>query len=644
MRVMAVMLVTGLALAGCADTTQDDAGDGENAPFPPRTNARDKPVLMVHGFDFFGDEASDPLAWQPLKVALSQAGWNQPLQSWGYYGCDVGFDLHANDHGSHTVLATESSHLANACGTTSHTRETPIEHLAYHWAWTVSDLYASHGQCVDVVAHSMGGLIVRYALGQVQAGNPVFPTPFCVEDAVTLGTPHAGSELAALFAFFCPSVQCNQMLPGSPFLAALETAQSPGGYGGTDWTLVGSQSDFVVSPNSALGMSAAHFVLYLGVSGISHAAIPNYLADFGVLPTAALGYRDGNGDWRVSTQAHWPLSWVDQSLVYKETTWINGAIPPSPQTTRVYPAMAEGGVAPGREVEFQATCSDQGDLAGAVWSTMAGTQWQVLAEDTVQLHDNPWFTSQAISFPTAGTYKVRVECFTNMLGSSQVEWTITADQSYNPVPTASRLQPSAANVQGYVGDEAYFEAACANPDGDLAGAQWWTRPSGGAWSQTTTDTVQFHSDPWTTSQSYTLTTAGTIEVQVRCIDAAGSQSEATWTVQIMQRATTAPPGGPSGATRVSPATSSGTVARGASVEFEVACEDASSNLDRADWYTKSPGGNWVLADSDTVQFHANPWHSYQTYTFSNAGTFGIRVTCIKETGASASIDWTVTVQ
>jgi hypothetical protein len=646
MRTLATVLLVSMAIGGCAGPL-DDYQDAQQDPFPPRTFARDKPVIMVHGFAFFG-ESSDPLAWQPLKDSLSTAGWNQPLQSWGYYGCDVGFDLHANDHGSHSAHSTPASHISNECSPMAHTRETPIEHLAYHWAWTIYDLYASFGQCVDAVAHSMGGLIVRYALGQVQTGNPEFPPLFCVEDVVTLGTPHTGSELAEAFALFCPSTQCNQMLPGSPFLSSLaETAQSPGGFGGTDWTLIGSQSDFVVSVDSALGMSAAHLAMYFDESGISHALNPNYLADFGSALTAAIRFRDGNGEWRVSSQAQWPLAWIDQSLVYDETSWLEGTIPPTPVTTPVYPTTLQGGIAPGKQVEFQATCSDSNqDLEGAVWSTATVNGWQVLDQDTVQFHAHPWSTSQLISFPSAGTYKVRVECINTLLGSSQTEWTIIADASYNEIPTASRIQPSEASLQAYTGDTVSFQASCANADGDLDRAEWWTRPSGGAWSQTTVDTVQWNTDPWTTGRSYTMTSAGTVEVQVKCIDDAGSHSDATWTIQIIQRptTTTSPPASGSGATRFQPASASVSIVKGQTVDFDVGCEDAAHDLDRAEWWVKAPSGGWSSDDVDTVQFHANPWHSYESYSFPSSGSYGVRATCVKETGASSSVEWTINVQ
>lgn len=75
---------------------------------------------------------------------------------------------------------------------------------------------------VDVVAHSMGGLIVRsYLAGkQVQEGVFTPPVPVRVRKIVFLGTPHFGSILATLATL---DTQIEQLRPGSSFLFELAT-------------------------------------------------------------------------------------------------------------------------------------------------------------------------------------------------------------------------------------------------------------------------------------------------------------------------------------------------------------------------------------------------------------------------------------
>jgi hypothetical protein len=313
----------------------------------------------------------------------------------------------------------------------------------------------------------------------------------------------------------------------------------------------------------------------------------------------------------------------------------------------VYPTALQDRAAVESSIEFRASCSDsKGDLLGAIWSTFEGEGWTTLHDDRVQMHDDPWLTSQTVSFPTAATYKIRVQCVNNLAASSSVEWNISAEPAADDAPTASRVDPAAASVQVYAGDSATFEASCSNDAGDLNRAEWWTQTSAG-WTQTGTDTVQIDSNPWSTSQTYTMTSVGSVQIQVRCIDDARHQGEATWTVQVVARpasssSSTASSG--NGATRVSPASASVTVNHGGSVDFDVACEDAAHDLQGVHWYTKSPGQDWAPSDSDTVQFHANPWHSYETYTFPSVGSYAVRATCVKDNGAASSVDWTINAQ
>jgi triacylglycerol lipase len=63
---------------------------------------------------------------------------------------------------------------------------------------------------VDLVGHSMGGLVIRAFL----AGSP---NQDGVRKVVTLGTPHAGSKLAV----FAIGKARQDLLPGSPLLASL---------------------------------------------------------------------------------------------------------------------------------------------------------------------------------------------------------------------------------------------------------------------------------------------------------------------------------------------------------------------------------------------------------------------------------------
>jgi uncharacterized protein (TIGR03437 family) len=79
---------------------------------------------------------------------------------------------------------------------------------------------------VDVVMHSMGGLILRSYLSGKQNASGVFrpPATHKIRKAVFLGTPHFGPGFASLINLAAGSdPQVRQLLPGSQFMLDLNT-------------------------------------------------------------------------------------------------------------------------------------------------------------------------------------------------------------------------------------------------------------------------------------------------------------------------------------------------------------------------------------------------------------------------------------
>ncbi|MBE2319616.1 hypothetical protein DVA67_026850 [Solirubrobacter sp. CPCC 204708] len=134
----------------------------------------------------------------------------------------------------------------------------------------------NHGsESVDVVGYGQGGLIVRAALSR----HPELK----IEDAVTLGTPHAGSTLH----------------------------RNPQGDGGTDWSVIGSRTDTEVPAESAVDMDAAHKTLY--VRDQSHAQL---LIDGYKVRNAWIDYAHDGGEFKRSTGAPRPVLRVAEDLVF----------------------------------------------------------------------------------------------------------------------------------------------------------------------------------------------------------------------------------------------------------------------------------------------------------------------------------------
>jgi triacylglycerol esterase/lipase EstA (alpha/beta hydrolase family) len=106
----------------------------------------------------------------------------------------------------------------------------PIERIAEQLAGRIGEIAEIHQQPVTVIAHSMGGLVLRRCL----ADNPDLP----VAKGISLGTPHRGTTMA----HFGVSVATAQMRPNAPFLASLGD-QVP-----IPWVSIYSQLDNIVIP------------------------------------------------------------------------------------------------------------------------------------------------------------------------------------------------------------------------------------------------------------------------------------------------------------------------------------------------------------------------------------------------------------
>lgn len=74
------------------------------------------------------------------------------------------------------------------------------------------------GGRIDLVAHSMGGLVARFYLQQLGGARRV-------NRLITLGTPHLGTHAAT----FVPSALVRQLLPDGPFIRHLNALPPPKG-------------------------------------------------------------------------------------------------------------------------------------------------------------------------------------------------------------------------------------------------------------------------------------------------------------------------------------------------------------------------------------------------------------------------------
>jgi hypothetical protein len=194
-----------LALAACSSSSPAPA---------PADVAVAVPVVAIHGYYDCAQPNPVETPWAFLAGALPA-----PLLPVAFYECD---------EGGHRVG--------------SFTTDDSIDDVAAAVvAWLEDTVGPSRP--VDLVGHSMGGLVARV----VAASDRV-----TIRNVVTLSTPHDGFPPGHPFLAACgPAAQCRDMTQGSPFLAALG---DPGG----EWWAMGSRSCDSVPLASAIAVPDAH--------------------------------------------------------------------------------------------------------------------------------------------------------------------------------------------------------------------------------------------------------------------------------------------------------------------------------------------------------------------------------------------------
>jgi triacylglycerol lipase len=130
---------------------------------------------------------------------------------------------------------------------------------------------AGGARSVDVVGYSAGGVVARIWVRDLAGDRKA-------RRIVTLGTPHHGTDVAALALAFAPTacpVACRQLVPGSELLTALNHgAEAPAG---PAWLSVWSTKDDVVTPAETSRLTGAVDVALQDVCPgvqVTHADLP----------------------------------------------------------------------------------------------------------------------------------------------------------------------------------------------------------------------------------------------------------------------------------------------------------------------------------------------------------------------------------
>src|SRR3954471_20586618 len=175
-------------------------------PASARTDTKSKPIILIHGYDFTGGTNCNS-NWGTVVTQLRTQGFTGPIVRVSYYGADTNCDVNLHNYGSFGDRDSWKS-------------------IAKAFSNYVYSQYTSKGIAVDVVGHSMGGLIARGAVYGSAKAESGFSKPIDVEDAVTLAAPHAG---AAWYSYLCLWGQCSTMKPGATDINWLNQNGNPQG-------------------------------------------------------------------------------------------------------------------------------------------------------------------------------------------------------------------------------------------------------------------------------------------------------------------------------------------------------------------------------------------------------------------------------
>lgn len=259
-----------------------------HAAAPGRANGQANRVVFIHGWSPDGNADCDAY-WSAVTAQFANAGWTGELTQFGYYAGDTNCDIKFDGDTMNTSIKTVGRALANE----------------------LYSRYSVHGEKVDVVAHSMGGLVIRSALTEVAKGTAGYPPYVYVEDVVTLGTPHAG----AAFAGWCSLtlwLQCKEMQAGSSFLNGL--AARPESAMGTDWTVISSFDDGDVDESSGVAMNAQHKIQY--DADLDHTELRTAVGSF----QARYWHTASATAWSAWGTRVGPLQWAKNACYYQAST------------------------------------------------------------------------------------------------------------------------------------------------------------------------------------------------------------------------------------------------------------------------------------------------------------------------------------
>lgn len=217
-------------------------GETEEPTRIPTAGRSHPPVLLLHGF------VDNRSVFAMLRRSLRRHGWPH-VQAVNYspLTCDI-----------RTAAALLGRHVEQICEQTGHSQ-------------------------VDIVGHSLGGLIARYYTQRLGGDSRV-------RTVITLGTPHSGTRAAPLLN---PHPIVRQMRPNSDLI---EELAEPAVGCRTRFVAFWSDWDEMMSPVEAARLDHPDLIARnVHVAGVGHLTMPVHAAIAAGIRQALLGEERASG-------------------------------------------------------------------------------------------------------------------------------------------------------------------------------------------------------------------------------------------------------------------------------------------------------------------------------------------------------------
>jgi hypothetical protein len=277
---------------------QPGAADRPNAPAPNGmvpASMVSTPVLLIHGIGKWPDQmdgaCNGEKIWQGVEQFLAARGWTQ-VKSLGYYVKDDCNDSLYDYEKSHQHCIGSRHDLPSNDGTWNE----DDRHVACELAWYIWDNFTRNGIAVNVVAHSLGGVLVKEALYLIYRNHDgTTPPPYLyIKQVVTFDSPLTGLPLGADIPK-CGLAGCLQLVQiehgadvSASILSHLDAGKDVQATDGTNWTMIGDSDKNCNTLGFAVGDSA--FGMSYGVKISYNAAVPQIIG----MQDACGPDRDGN--------------------------------------------------------------------------------------------------------------------------------------------------------------------------------------------------------------------------------------------------------------------------------------------------------------------------------------------------------------